>query len=37
MRDKHGISRVDLLWEKERILAAFERSEYPYDFRILGQ
>ncbi len=47
-----GISRVDLLWEKEQIrvsikddktvtseqiLAAFERSEYPYDYKILGQ
>ncbi len=47
-----GISRVDLLWEKEqirvsikddktvtseKILAAFERSEYPYDYEILDQ
>ncbi len=47
-----GISRVDLLWEKEQIrvsikddktvtseqiLAAFERSEYPYDYKILDQ
>jgi len=47
-----GISRVDLLWEKEQIrvsikddksvtleqiMAAFERSEYPYDYKILDQ
>ncbi len=46
-----GISRVDLLWEKEQIriviadgntvtldqvLTAFEKSEYPYDYKILG-
>lgn len=47
-----GISRVELLWEKEQIRiviadgntvtldqvrTAFEKFEYPYDYKILGQ
>lgn len=50
--DLDGVSRVDLLWEKEQIrvfiangktvtpdqiLTAVKKSDYPYEYKIMGQ